>query len=691
MMRAVRPIPALLALALLLCIGCGDSQPPAAGSAPPAPPAVGQGDLEPAAAAPTPPPTSVRRQERPLPSFSGVTLDGEPFSVAQLLGRRALLFFFDPSAAEPGPAAEAAARVAALGGRHNFEVIGVALNAGSARARTFASEKGLAFRIVDDPSGSIAGRIGLRSPAAFLGADGEGYVTFAVGSQPQDTEDAAERIETELRQALRLPVERAALAPTLGVRPLAPEFSAERLEGGERLDSASLQGRPFILMFFLYTCPHCHHALEFLKGELPKIPEEHRPKLLGVSVGGSPSAVSERLAQDGLDFFPVLLDLDQALRGAYGVVGGVPDIFVIDDAGAIVSRVQGWREDRDPVLMRMWLASIARQPVPMLLHSTGFSGSDVCGVCHEKEHDTWILSSHAHAFGTLVRHGADSNPECVSCHVVGYGQTGGYTIAPRTRDLENVGCETCHGRGGPHLSPGFVTAGNYEPVCVTCHDQKHSLGFEYASFLPRVSHAANAELAALPLEKRRELLAERGRPRSDLLPTNADYVGSDACRSCHEKEFATWLESPHARALVSLEAKGEAGNETCQTCHVTAFGRAGGFPKGAVPSEHPDLARVGCESCHGPGGDHIGEGASRIGTIVSLGDKCDSCVILQICGSCHDQDNDPGFEFAVEEKIERQKHGTIEASATRGAAAPDAGASLRGRVEEGFALLDGQG
>jgi hypothetical protein len=36
-------------------------------------------------------------------------------------------------------------------------------------------------------------------------------------------------------------------------------------------------------------------------------------------------------------------------------------------------------------------------------------------------------------------------------------------------------------------------------------------------------------------------------------------------------------------------------------------------------------------------------------------------VILQICGSCHDEANDPGFEFKVQEHIDRQRHGTIEA------------------------------
>ena len=34
------------------------------------------------------------------------------------------------------------------------------------------------------------------------------------------------------------------------------------------------------------------------------------------------------------------------------------------------------------------------------------------------------------------------------------------------------------------------------------------------------------------------------------------------------------------------------------------------------------------------------------------------CVILQICGACHDEANDPGFAFEVDRKIEIQRHGS---------------------------------
>lgn len=682
---------------LALPLGCGDGGSSAA-SAPPAPAAAAAPAApsapasQPAQAKPAAPPQ--QRREPPLPGFEGLTLDGQPFAASDLLGRRALVFFFNPAAPEAGPAAEAVAHIASQRGPHNFAIAGVALGAGGSAAREFASQHGLDFPIVDDGAGNVAARVGLRAPVALLGVDADGYVIFYHGGvAPGDVPDAVSVVETQLRESLRLPATDR-LEPTLGQRPTAPPFTARTLEKDEPFSLASLQGRPVVLIFFLYTCPHCHHALEFLRDALPKLPEATRPQVVGVSVHGSADAVKAELAKDRLDFFPILSDADFALRTAYGVIAGVPDIFLIDSQGKIAARVQGWRDDRDPALVRMWLAKLAGQQPPMLLHATGYSGSEACAVCHENENTTWQLTSHATAFDTLVRHSASTKTECVGCHVDGWQKAGGYTISPPTRHLENVGCETCHGRGGPHLSPEFAKKTDYADVCANCHDQKHSLGFDYATFLPRISHAENEKLAALPLAEKQKLLAERSKPRSNLLPTTAAYVGSDACQSCHAAEFETWSKQQHARSMASLEAKGEAGNGTCLVCHTTAYGRPGGFPSGGKHTEHADLARVGCESCHGPGGDHVGPDAVRVGTIVSLTDKCGTCVILQICGTCHDDVNDPGFEFEVEKKVEAQKHGTkppaaLQKPAPDSAALPSA--NQVGSLERAFATTDEQG
>jgi peroxiredoxin len=474
-------------------------------------------------------------------------------------------------------------------------------------------------------------------------------------SFPTDAPDAAHRIEQEIRESMRIPVEDTHAGGSLMARQQAPLFSTPMLDGGD-FHLAEHRGKPIILVFFLHTCPHCHKALGFLKQVLPEIPEQHRPLLYGISLVDRSSAVRSAMREEGLDFFPILRDPDGKLRSLYGAFSGVPDLVFIDADGGITFRSSGWRE-RDEALVRMHAHKLGGGKVPMLLARSGYTGNDVCGVCHELEARSWEYTRHASAYDTLVTHGVERDGECVGCHVVGLDQAGGFDMNAPVAHLEAVGCESCHGRGGPHLSPAFVPDDGYAAVCETCHNPKHSLGFEYASFRQKISHTA---IAALSPADRASLVAAGAKPR-DVLPTQATHVGSDACQSCHASEFATWQASPHASALASLEADGKAADAACQQCHTTAFGKPGGFPAGAPPADHADLARVGCESCHGPGGDHIPEGARKLGSIVSLGDKCDSCVILQICGSCHDPANDKDFEFNVQEHIDRQRHGTIEA------------------------------
>ena len=615
--------------------------------------------VQPASAEPPP-----RHAGRPLPAFSGWTLDDQRLDVSALLGKRVLLVFFDPDVKDAEVAVSAARRIADLRGKQNFEIVGVATGTSRDRARALATRLSLPFPILDDSGAKIAQRLGLRAPVALLGVDAEGYVTFGLPEFAASEPNAGRSLEELLREALRLPPLEA--PPGDGAQPNAPPFRAAILDRNASFDLAAQRGHPVVLVFFLHTCPHCHEALRALKTAfadpaLAGLPEAKRPVLVGVEITGRSAAVRDTLKSDGLDFFPVVFDDDGKLRDQYSVFGGVPDIFLIDAEGRITARSRGWSPPGDEALVRMRLARLAGIPVPMLLRADGYSGNAVCGVCHELEHETWGMTQHAGAYDTLVRHGEDGNGECIGCHVVGWGRPGGFRDAVATPELENVGCESCHGRGGPHQSPGFVKGGDYAPACAGCHDPKHSLGFEVATFLPRISHAANAAIAKLPPEEKRQRLASRGRPSTnDLLPVRADYVGSNACKSCHAAEFATWASGPHARAGATLAHAGKGSDAACLHCHTTGFDRAGGFPSTAAASAQPDLGRVGCESCHGPGGDHVKDGATKIGSVLALGDKCDSCVILQICGDCHDEANDPGFEFEVKAKIDQQRHGTIE-------------------------------
>lgn len=103
------------------------------------------------------------------------------------------------------------------------------------------------------------------------------------------------------------------------------------------------------------------------------------------------------------------------------------------------------------------------------------------------------------------------------------------------------------------------------------------------------------------------------------------YVGSKKCKKCHIKEHKSWAKTKHASALDALKpgeapevkakfnidvAKDFTTDETCLACHVTGFGKEGGYTtpdpedKKAVRKAKA-LAVVGCEICHGPGSAYI--------------------------------------------------------------------------------------
>lgn len=108
------------------------------------------------------------------------------------------------------------------------------------------------------------------------------------------------------------------------------------------------------------------------------------------------------------------------------------------------------------------------------------------------------------------------------------------------------------------------------------------------------------------------------------VPEGAAYVGSGKCKKCHLKQFKSWSETKMARSFESLksgaakEAKTGAGldpdrdystDRTCVPCHSTGHGKPGGFVDEATT---PDLAGVGCESCHGPGGRYLADDAMSL-------------------------------------------------------------------------------
>jgi hypothetical protein len=87
-----------------------------------------------------------------------------------------------------------------------------------------------------------------------------------------------------------------------------------------------------------------------------------------------------------------------------------------------------------------------------------------------------------------------------------------------------------------------------------------------------------------------------------VLPNGLEYTGSESCKACHEYEYEKWSGKPHARAYATLERIGSAFDPECVVCHVVGMEYESGFVS-AEKTGH--LKNVGCESCHGPGSEHI--------------------------------------------------------------------------------------
>jgi len=169
-----------------------------------------------------------------------------------------------------------------------------------------------------------------------------------------------------------------------------------------------------------------------------------------------------------------------------------------------------------------------------------------------------------------------------------------------------------------------------------------------------------------------------------------DYVGSHKCKSCHKKEesgaqYIKWSEGVHAKAFETLKSEEaaavakKAGLKTpahespeCVGCHTTGYGKGGYEIKDEAfwnPAKDDKdgkkavkvmegLQAVGCESCHGPGGDYkskkvmqaIFDGSTPAGD-VGLWTPNE-----KICVECHNEKSPTYKPFKFDERVKEVGH-----------------------------------
>ncbi|HMV66830.1 MAG TPA: multiheme c-type cytochrome [Myxococcota bacterium] len=385
-----------------------------------------------------------------------------------------------------------------------------------------------------------------------------------------------------------------------------------------------IKGRT-LLLYFSPSCPHCQRVAP----EVARLAVElgDQATVLGIATRSASAADIADFSKRYGFTFRVVQDTDGAMASAIQA-SGTPSALLVDPVKGGFQIVDLWYPyvPGTEAMVRMRASGS-----PFSVFEPGrYLGNQACGSCHVQELESWLITHHAIAWGTLVEHDKQGDDQCVSCHVTGYGKAGGWTAGS---PLTDVGCEACHGPGGPHDGQ----RDDASQACVQCHDADHTIAFSYSKGLPLIDHFRTNTMDAPTWREERERLEEGKVDRSLLAFGAGQNVGSAACATCHAAEHAEWKGSRHGEAMASLLPHGGESKTECVRCHATATTPG---PATRTLSDYRTDEGVGCESCHGPGEAHVAAGGGK-DNIVGLGESCPVCVIEAVCTSCHTKEWDP--------------------------------------------------
>ena len=313
-----------------------------------------------------------------------------------------------------------------------------------------------------------------------------------------------------------------------------------------------------------------------------------------------------------------------------------------------------------------------------------YVGARVCATCHEgrgmgDQYSLWLLAKHSRAYAALALpeaipiarlSGIPGEPQkaaaCLGCHATAW-EAEDWEKDPTFNIEDGVQCEMCHGPGSEYMDEEIMRdreaaarAGLRIPtpdLCEKCHYVKGS-------------HVAVHKQPKLDIGKALETIAhptpDHPTPASppstgqDELPVEAEsvYTGVMVCAQCHRGpgmgyQFSLWRLGAHARAYAALAtpAAGEIADRqgingdprtapACLKCHATGRREddAGFRPSFTVADG------VGCESCHGPGGEYVDEAIMRDPSAASAAGL--RPITSETCRPCHDDAH--GKQFDIE-------------------------------------------
>jgi len=427
------------------------------------------------------------------------------------------------------------------------------------------------------------------------------------------------------------------LGPGPDLRPPALDIPLIRVSDNEVLSAADAGG-PDLTAYFYFsaTCPHCLQVAQEVSDLARRL--EGKVAFVGVGTGSSSLDAIAKFKEDFNFSFEFYKDFSRRF-GSDNDAASTPQLYLtrrVPEPGTGHLTLGELRPfwGGASLVLELRIRTLLGEDPWQALAAKPFHGSRACGTCHVQEYRSWGLTHHSVAYWTLYERQEAENEECVACHVTGLGEEGGFALGDHGSPLVDVTCEACHGGGGPHVGER-VPASTAREACVGCHDAKHSVRFSVERGLPHIDHFAAAAMTPPEYRKAREDVIEGRAPRPLTAFPEGANLGSEACAECHKRESRALRRDPHAKAMETLAARGSAKDPACVGCHSVA--------KGADVLDH-HAGGVGCESCHGPGEQHVAA-AGGTENIVGLGESCPVCVVEAICTRCHTPEQDPDWDL----------------------------------------------
>ena len=144
-------------------------------------------------------------------------------------------------------------------------------------------------------------------------------------------------------------------------------------------------------------------------------------------------------------------------------------------------------------------SSVLQDQPGLQLENLPFTGWMTCGLCHAPQAAFWSKTRHASAYQTLAAQEQQFNLDCLPCHVtaeykdVAINNNEGALLSLPAQ-LQQVGCEVCHGPGRKHAEsqdPAAIFRKPDASICIRCHTPDRDENFNYESDVEIIACPAN--------------------------------------------------------------------------------------------------------------------------------------------------------------------------------------------------------